>query len=153
MLFRSLWLFLSGCLFIKESVFFASYALCRRLSAQMCIRDSPEAGPFSALYFGAELTRRRAPAHPSGCPACAAGCPRSVSYTHLDVYKRQLQGSSVELGMQQGVQLLGLHAQDSLLLLSLIHISGKNSLMNSCTLRSDSLMVVSSWIPLPSSPI
>ena len=27
-----------------------------------------------------------------------------------------LQGSSVELGMQQGIQLLGLHAQDSLLL-------------------------------------
>ena len=56
-------------------------------AGQMCIRDRPCAGAHGGSCAGAGLHVRRIHL----CTAAGPGCKRPVSYTHLDVYKRQVE--------------------------------------------------------------
>ena len=64
-----------------------TYPLCRELVDEMCIRDRSSTTPESVLSA----------ASPREAPSAIA-----VSYTHLDVYKRQGQNSGIRPGQLPG---------------------------------------------------
>ena len=68
----------------------------------MCIRDSPKPQEERGTHY------KRAPPFGVGCGCCAEHQPTakrkehpygSVSYTHLDVYKRQVDGYGLQAGL------------------------------------------------------